>query len=108
MLRSRYRSDATVSRRSAARRLSPARAPNLRADADFATQRVERFLILAGDMARRRTMLLTLLKLTDLMIVAACLPIAGAFGAPAPAARRSARRRASRAARRSATASSTC
>jgi len=64
MLRSRYRSDATVSRRSAARRLSPARAPNLRADADFATQRVERFLILAGDMARRRTMLLTLLKLT--------------------------------------------
>src|SRR6266481_2547480 len=51
-----------------------------------ATQRVERFLILPGDMPPRRTMLLTLLKLTDLMIVAACLAIAGALGAPAPLA----------------------
>ena len=54
------------------------------ADADSATQRVERFLILPGDMPPRRTMLLTLLKLTDLMIVAACLAIAGALDAPAP------------------------
>src|SRR6266481_5464886 len=37
-------------------------------------------------MAPRRTMLLTLLKLTDLMIVAACLAVAGALGAPAPLA----------------------
>jgi len=47
---------------------------------------VERFLILGTGMSPRRTVLLTVLKLTDLVIVASCLAIAGAIGAPPPIA----------------------
>jgi len=43
-------------------------------------------LILGAGMSPRRTALLTVLKLTDLAIVVACLAIAGAVGAPPPIA----------------------
>src|SRR6266404_4170921 len=86
MMRLQYRSDATATCRNGASFLFATRGRIPCRNAHVPTQYVECFLMLIGVMAPRRTMLLTLLKLTDLTIVAACLAVAGALGAPPPLA----------------------